>query len=186
VYVSGGSSAASLQYSSITDGSTTVSAGNVNGLAIGMNVSGAGIRPGTRIAAISGNTVTLTKPALGFTSGNVILTATPYAPTAATGDFTGGVVAEAGATNPVSLNLNTILGGSSGLTGAKTWSLSAGQTLPWWIGITSTGTLSAQAPASELSSILPVRVQVTDAGGAKKLTGAIGKDRIVMPPPFAF
>jgi len=137
-------------------------------VAVGMNVSGAGIRPGTRIAAISGNTVTLTKPAFGFTSGNVILTATPYTAPPMTADFTGSILAEAGATDPVSLDLNAVLGGSSGLTGAKSWSLSTGQALPWWIGITSSGTLSVQPPSSELSSILPVRVQVTDASGVKK------------------
>jgi hypothetical protein len=72
----------------------------------------------------------------------------------------------------VSLDLNTILGGSSGLAGAKTWSLTAGQAIPWWIGVTSAGTLRVQAPASELSSTLPLGVQVTDAGGIRK-TGTV-------------
>ena len=66
-----GTSIALKTKASAESGQSNVVVGSTTGLQIGMNVLGAGIDPASRVAGISGNTVTLDKNTVGLVSGDL-------------------------------------------------------------------------------------------------------------------
>ena len=178
VVVSGGSSTL-LRDVTVLAGSNMAKSSSTSGLAVGAFVTGPGIAPGTTVTHVnSPSQFTLSAPALStFIGVSLAAGATGSGnpsgfqpPTAIAFSSTARPVT--GATDALTLDLNTLLSTSAVLTGDRVWSLVPGQNLPSWVTVGTLGSLAVSVPLGTSLNAADLYVQVVD-GAQTKLYGKI-------------
>jgi hypothetical protein len=177
--VVGGGSSTLLSGVTVLLGSKTVKVSSTAGLAVGTVVSGPGLALGSTVATVdSSEQFTLSSPAIASFIG-VSLVAGGTSPQPPSGfvpptelAFTSTARPVLGATEALTLDLNTLLSPSQVFTGAKIWSAVPGQQLPPWVTVGTLGSLSITVPAGEPLKGAELFVQMVDEA-QKKVYGKI-------------
>ena len=170
VTVTGGSSTL-LEGVSTVLGSKVVKVLSTTGLTVGTSVNGPGLASDSTVASVDGpSQFTLNLPAVAnlvgstLSGGFVILP--PFVPPADIA-FSSTVRPVVGASESLTIDLNTLVPPWQVLTGTKVWSAVSGQSLPSWVTVGTLGSLVVKVPAGNGLAGSDVYVQVEDGAQTK-------------------